>query len=798
MNTLATKQLALTKSQFDSLSTACSKIAPTWPLDKLIAVNPYWEMRDMTFEKVAARLSTLAGIACQMPREYYRSLYQQGLISQTSLDKARKEQASDLTLKELIAELHEHKNVQQWLPFAALLDNARDSHKMGWCHEIVHQISQFCADFYRLEQQTREVDCLYSHWLTVTQLDRGISIVMDEALLQKQFLALPQDKYSLIAIAIDELNIPIESLEYYAHALLLDINGWAAWVAYERWQGQLYDQNKDDMLALVAIRLSWELVIARHLKLTKPKIFSKLKAQFDESLNALPDLLAIHEKAQAPLWVWAKAAELTYQEQLNQQLNLANSAVKRKPKLQAAFCIDVRSEVIRRALESQSNEIETLGFAGFFGLPLELAVNQSPLKRPQLPGLLKPIIKVSSIDAKQSFVSHNHRARWQQWQKGAVSSFSMVESVGVLYSFKLLANSLFNINNPHPVHLNTNVNEWVLENEQGVLTSEQKAELVKGILHAMGLKDFAPKVLLVGHGSHTANNLHAAGFDCGACGGQTGEVNVRVLTHLLNDSEVRKILLEKGVNLGETEFIAAIHNTTTDQINCFSQLNEPDIEHWLSAASNAARRERIKKLQPELANESDKKIAHALIKRSRDWSQVQPEWGLANNAAFIIAPRHWTENLNLEGRSFLHDYTWQADTGFAILELILTAPMIVTNWINMQYNASVFDNHKFGCGNKVLHNAVTNNMGVFEGNGGDLRIGLSLQSLHNGKQWMHQPQRLAVYVAAPQEAIEEIINTHENVRQLIDNNWLYLNHWDGSGKIIRYYRGQWLPQTSAR
>jgi len=59
--------------------------------------------------------------------------------------------------------------------------------------------------------------------------------------------------------------------------------------------------------------------------------------------------------------------------------------------------------------------------------------------------------------------------------------------------------------------------------------------------------------------------------------------------------------------------------------------------------------------------------------------------------------------------------------------------MIVTHWINFQYYASVTDNNVYGCGDKTLHNVVAGHLGVFEGNGGDLRVGLPMQSLHNGQ-----------------------------------------------------------------
>jgi len=107
---------------------------------------------------------------------------------------------------------------------------------------------------------------------------------------------------------------------------------------------------------------------------------------------------------------------------------------------------------------------------------------------------------------------------------------------------------------------------------------------------------------------------------------------------------------------------------------------------------------------------------------------------------------------------------------------------------------SVTDNLHYGSGNKVLHNVVGGHLGVFEGNGGDLRIGLPLQSVHDGKRWVHEPLRLSVYLAAPREAIAEIAQKHKVVQELIDNDWLYLFRIDDEQTSIeRLYRNEWQP-----
>lgn len=782
---------------------AAAKIAPTWPLDQMIAVNPFWEMRGERIETVSAQLATLASANLLMPKDYYLRLFKKGEITSDSLVKAAQEQGVEMTQEQLLAFLKTSTSEVPWHNIADLLDIQRDQTKMAWNDEIVHQISQFCAAHYQRIRPLLKSGFnstppdLYTHWLDVTRRDRGISIVLDEAGLHDFFQSLPDTAEALLAKAIEELDLDEQTISPCAHALLMDINGWASWVAYMRWQGNLHTQPRDEMLQLLAIRMAWELVIWRYLEAEHKLIFTQLKALWIREKNLLPDLLTEHESAQRPLWVWAKAAELSYQQQLNNQLINAKRAAAPAPKMQAAFCIDVRSEVMRRALEAQSGDIQTMGFAGFFGLPLEYQPDATTLSRPQLPGLLKPAIKVTEMAGGNatSAAAMNQTARWQTWSSAAPSSFTMVESTGWLYAFKMLKKSFFFKNDENPVSKLSHQPNWQMSKDEQPLSVEDKAGLAKGILHAMGLKEFAPTVLLVGHGSHTTNNLHAAGLDCGACGGQTGEVNVRVLAHLLNDKAVRTELANMDVNVpADTQFVAALHNTTTDHITCFNANLGASQSGWLLAATKKAQRERMALIDETLADATDEQLDEAFDKRSKDWSQVRPEWGLANNAAFIVAPRSWTKQVDLKGRSFLHDYQWQDDDGFGILELIMTAPMVVTNWINMQYNASVTDNYKYGSGNKLLHNAVGGNIGLFEGNGGDLRIGLSMQSIHNGEKWMHQPQRLAVYLAAPREPIEAITAKHEAVRDLIDNEWLYLLRWSDENQIERFYKGEWLLQ----
>jgi len=528
-------------------------------------------------------------------------------------------------------------------------------------------------------------------------------------------------------------------------------------------------------------------------------------------------------RAQQVDWLWQAALERSYQEPLCHGLQRAPgpAVAGAKPAVQAVFCIDVRSEVYRRALEASSPDVQTLGFAGFFAMFVSYRPLGSDMDRPQVPGLLAPGLCLTDTGdapglgqalARKRRKKLQWRQQWQAFRSGAGSSFSFVESCGLLFGGKLLKSSLGGEADPVAVE-QTGLSAAERQQLRPRFPVALEAELDAGVqaaataLGAMGLTaDQARLVLLAGHGSTSANNPHAAGLDCGACGGQTGEINARALALLLNEPRVRQGLQARGLAVPDsTWFLAGLHNTTTDEMQLFDTDLLPashaqdlvQLQAALAEAGRRARAERAASLGLTASTADATALTQAVRARATDWAQVRPEWGLAGCAAFIVAPRRRSQHLNLAGRSFLHDYDWQRDEGFGVLELIMTAPMVVTNWINLQYHASTVDNARYGSGDKVLHNVVGGNIGVFEGNGGDLRIGLPMQSLHDGENFRHTPLRLSVFIQAPQAPMDKIIATSSAVRHLLDNEWLHLFRLADDEGVWRYRPGgEWIPAAS--
>ena len=768
---------------------AARAIPPAWPLASSVAVNPFLGQADETLAKVSARLARIAGIDLTMPRDWYQDRISSGVISDADLSEALSSAPTALrppSLAALKSAAAVPRPVSRALPTIA--DLAAEASGIDWPGLITERIGAWAAGFFDEGQALWTAPRgrgAYPAWRAVATHDltpeivglAGFATYVSEA---------PETAPGAIACTVQRIAIRPDALETYFHQMLMTLGGWAQYARYRAWQADLGGAADPTITDLLAIRLIWEAAL-----------FERYEDQIADGWQAVVASHAAPVAAtrdQVVDSILQEAAERSAQRFLAGTLaEEGMMASDDRPALQAAFCIDVRSEVFRRALESVNPDIQTLGCAGFFGLATSHRRFASDVQELRLPVLLNPAVTTCSggSDDARADQSARFRARarraWGRFKLAAVSSFAFVEATGPVYASKLVSDALGLHGAPAPHDPAPRLDP--------ALDIPTRIKAAETVLRAMSLTTrFSRLVLLVGHGANVVNNPHASGLHCGACGGYSGEVNARLLASLLNDPEVRAGLVPLGIDIPQdTLFLAALHDTTTDRVTLYgddhpSASSQPDIRWakvWLEAAGVIARGERALGL-PGATGEG------SLTRRSRDWAEVRPEWALAGCKAFIAAPRRRTAGKTLKGQAFLHDYDWKIDQDFGVLELILTAPVVVASWISLQYYGSTVAPTVFGGGNKLLHN-VTGGIGVVEGNGGAMRAGLPWQSVHDGEGFVHEPLRLSVCIEAPREAMNEILQRHEGVRALFDNHWLHLFALDKAGRMAWRYASdlQW-------
>lgn len=781
---------------------ATRRIAPLWPLKDFVAVNPFLGLTDHSFADAAGVMALAAGARMTMPRAFYREAVARGRIRDADMALALQRADERVELPHDVAAL-------KWIlhsapsstvvALATVADAASETTGRDWSGLARERISLWAASHFDDGQApwlspSRHLGP-YASWREQALIDRTAE-VMGLRRFRQIVQSLPTTAEAMISAGVTRLDLGDVGLVAYFHRLLMSVAGWAGYARYQVWQSELRDRSDTTLLELLAVRLAWDVAIleAHRGNEAVATRWASAREEFAQAPSADPARALDH--------VLQSAYEISWQRDLLHQLRQSPASSKlRRKAVQAVFCIDVRSEVFRRALESASTDVDTLGFAGFFGMPIEFVRLGRAQGSAQCPVLLTPAIRVherikaESAQQQAEIVSLRRlrlsaSAAWRWYKLAAVSSFAFVESMGWTYLGKLITDA-FGLSRPVPAPDTAGIDSAVAANlapdiesnlqhgHASGLTLEMRVTLAEGALKGMSLrKDFARLVLLAGHGATSVNNPHASGLDCGACGGHSGEANARVAAAVLNDADVRRELAARDIRIpSDTWFVGALHNTTTDDVTLFDLEEMPathagdriELQQWLAAAGERARMERAGTLNLRSGRSVDTQITA----RSRDWSQVRPEWGLAGCAAYIVAPRNRTSAIDLRGRAFLNSYDWRQDPGFAVLESIMTAPMVVGAWINLQYYGSAVDNQAFGCGNKVLHNVV-GKLGVLEGNGGDLRSGLPWQSVHDGERLVHEPLRMSVVIAAPIDAINAVIAKHESVRNLVDHGWIHL------------------------
>ncbi|APH74165.1 YbcC family protein [Aquibium oceanicum] len=763
----------------EAVDRACQMIPPAWPLSATVAVNPFLGHAEETLPIVAARMERIGGPHPLMPRAWYRDRLASGEIEDGDIGIALGDLGLDSRMNASSVKAAAGVERDPVGPLATVADILSAERGFDFPVLVEERLSIWAQGYFDEGQamwRPARLANAFASWREFATHDLVPELVGLKGFCRKAQGA-PASTADAVIAALGKLGVSETAAESYCHQLLLRLRGWAQAARLPGWLAEQKGERDETLYGFLAAYLQFEKAC---LDLASPRSREKWAG----ILRAHAAPLVVSDDILVDC-VLQTSVEVASRRNLARTLSTNTLKPAGKPtEIKAFFCIDVRSEVFRRALECVSPCIETGGFAGFFGIGSSHHRFASDVPEHRLPVLLPPAVSTTASTRENQLPDTNariaRRARraLDRFKAAAVSSFAYVEAAGLGYALRLARGALrqedSTVAEPAP-YLNADLST--------------KITMASGILQAMSMtQDFPPLILLIGHGAQVVNNPFASALHCGACGGHAGDVNARVLAGILNEAEVRQGLVVMGITIPqETVFVAGLHDTTSDQVTLFEDFAKgltPQISQarcWLDQASALARVERAARL-PGASN------AASLTVRGKDWSELRPEWGLAGCAAFIAAPRSRTRGLALEGRSFLHDYDWRKDDGFKVLELIMTAPVVVASWISLQYFGSSVAPDMYGSGNKMLHN-VAGGIGVLEGNSGPLRTGLPWQSVHDGERLVHDPVRLCVLVAAPIDAITTILERHTGVRALFDNAWLSLVALDDLGRpTSRYIR----------
>jgi uncharacterized protein YbcC (UPF0753/DUF2309 family)/formate hydrogenlyase subunit 3/multisubunit Na+/H+ antiporter MnhD subunit len=599
----------------------------------------------------------------------------------------------------------------------------------------------------------------------------------------------------------------------YLGRLLARQPGWPGHLAYRAFAG-----GPDLRADLLAVRASYDVLLVRaaapHVLEARPPrpdgaavpvavldaaaAAARALGLDDHGVDAA-DLGEVHSIAQlaavlaGPVGdaLWQDAFERRYRNRVVDRIAAraaAGPAPATAPEVHLVACIDVRSERLRRHLEADP-AIDTYGFAGFFGIFLRHEPDAGRVSD-QCPVLLPATSRVpehiGALPHRQG-TARLLGAATTAAGSAPLTPFALAEAAAPVAGALAAAQTLAPRTWRRGRDWLRGAPERGLRGQLEVATAlplQVRADAVHGFLTAIGLtRPTAPLLVVVGHGAALENNAFAAAYDCGACGGNSGGVNARALALMINDPDVRAAVAERGIVVPDgTVAVPALHLTTTDDL----VIDEADVP--AQAADQVARlRGSIRHAQLAAAAERVATLPAGDLRdplgdvrrRSGDWAEATPEWGLAGNALLVVGPRWMTRGLNLHGRSFLHSYDPATDPQRRVLEVILTAPMVVAHWISSQYYASTVDPEVFGAGDKTTHNVVAD-LAVLSGAHGDLRVGLPWQGLFDadpltGRPGVaHEPMRLQVLVHAPRADVLAILQRHPDVARLVTNGWLSL------------------------
>jgi hypothetical protein len=563
-------------------------------------------------------------------------------------------------------------------------------------------------------------------------------------------------------------------------------------------------------------RSAWRLFrLAQHLGMSGGQMRSLQREQLDEMLATI-DRLTEERRG----FIWLQAYERHYRDRL---LAAVRQNFGREPgrvegaSAQLVFCMDDREEGFRRHIEEIDDSVETYGAAAHFSVPHIWRDIDNRVTR-LTPVVVDPVHEIREcVRSGSEALAERHkqvltRSRWLaellhlEIRRNLVSSGALIALSAPAALLGLLVKTLaplhagrlsqwlrqrFDRQVPSELHLDA-VDDGRTPTPADPrigFTDDEQLDRIETLLRNIGLVEgFAPLVVIMAHGSISANNPHLAAYDCGACSGRHSGPNARIAAAIANRPQIRRRLSqERGIEIPpESWFLGAEHNTCNETIEWYDlhalpERKLPELDRLQQALDEAGRRhaqERCRRFASAPATLSPEQALEHVRGRALDFSQARPELGHATNAAAFVGRRAMSRGAFFDRRVFLISYDYTTDPDGGVLERLLLANAPVGAGISLEYYFSTVDNERYGSGSKVTHN-ITGMFGVMDGTASDLRTGLPRQMIE-----IHEAMRLQVVVEARPQLLAEIYGRQPALQELLGNGWLLLSVVDpGSGEI---------------
>jgi uncharacterized protein YbcC (UPF0753/DUF2309 family) len=829
------------------VSEAAQIIAPLWPLSTFVAVNPLLGLQHLPFDDATAVARRWLRARTHLTLAAFRDSHGRGVTTDADLRRAIIEVEPKLATEPSV-QIGERTVDAVEIVRLDLLGGPDDKPRetagdrvgrtdVATVRAVSQRVAAWCAVFvdeagvpWPMPGRERG---FFQAWRALAPHDRRLRRLAGPT--GMQWLAqLPDRPLDALAASLDALDVEADRRVDALREHLGRLPGWAGYARWhDEWAPPGHHRPSLSLVDLLAAQVAATAAAAHGTVPQEPPqdedqeverlledrvaaVFAALGTTSDDPLVAsgVRDVL---EQVPPPVRksMWLEAKEGNFRDRLLGLLSRPDPGpVAEQPDVQATFCIDARSEGLVRHLQA-IGAYDTFGFAGFFGIPVRWRPLGATESQPRCPPLLTPNHEVAEqpllpdgaiayLNAQRA-AGAGHEAFHSS--KGSLAGpFALAEAAGYLMGPVAATRTLApgfvrRLRGLATRRVGLPPTRPAVDAERDASSGfplEDRISFAKSVVRTMGLTRFARLVVLCGHGSFNVNNPHASSYDCGACGGAPGGPSARVVVAILNDPAVRSGLRDRDVVVPEdTLFVAAQHDTVSDVVTVLDREAVPDTHEHLVAAFErdiAVAGERLARERAGRLPGDPRKVRV----RGHDWAQVRPEWGLASNAAFVIGPRSITAGLDLACRVFLHSYDAESDGDGSALETIMTAPLVVAQWISAQYYFSAVDPDQFGAGDKTLHNPV-GGIGVVLGEGGDLQVGLPAQAVGLGDRRMHQSLRLLAVIQAPRERIDAIIQRNQVLRELIGGKWITVagrsqgdEHW-----AIRSPGGTWTSWSPA-